>query len=208
MRIVDCTRPFDNEPLYRIERNTVPLVSEAVKYTGVVYHLALNSMVSTYIDFPGHIKETDDGRRANNTALADLFRRPADIIHLNRESGSGAVTGQELADAFGNRTFTGDILILNALGHKNVHDIELRTVWLDDSAVQWVIDSGCRYFVSDVYESLRLEGVFQRLFGAGIATICEPWNLYELPDTALMTIMYLPAPNVSQMPCNMLAEIE
>ncbi|MBP5640559.1 MAG: cyclase family protein [Victivallales bacterium] len=208
MKVIDITRPFEIEPLYWIKESHVDLKSDATEYTGVVYDLNTHSMVGSYIDFPGHIKETSNGEDAFTVRLEDFYRLPADIIHLNRESDSGAISGAELANAFGNKKPMAPLLALNALGKKNPWEIELRSVWLDDTAVQWIIDSGCRIFMSDVYESKRLEGVFQRLFKANISTVCEPTNLSLLGDRALISIMFLPIPKVTQVPCRIVAECE
>ena len=207
MKVIDITRPFEVEPIYWLKKSYVELQSDATEYTGVVYDLNMNSMVSSYIDFPGHIKQLADGRDALTVNPADFFRVPADIVHLDRPNRSGAISGDELEAAFGGRP-TAPLLALNALGKRNPWDIDLRTVWLGESAVSWIIDSGCRIFMSDVYESTRLEGVFQRLFGAGICTVCEPTNLGSLGAHALMSIMFMPVPDMTQVPCRILAECE
>jgi len=208
MKVIDITRPFEIEPIYWVKRSYVELKSDATEYTGVVYDLNMNSMVSSYIDFPGHIKELSDGRDAFSVNLADFYRVPADIVHLDREDESGEISGEELAAAFGGKKPTAPLLALNALGKKNPWEIKLRSVWLGASAVSWIINSGCKIFMSDVYESTRLEGVFQRLFGAGISTVCEPTNLSKLGDHALMSIMFMPVPGMTQVPCRIVAECE
>ena len=208
MKVIDITRPFEVEPIYWLKKSYVALKSDATEYTGVVYDLNMNSMVSSYIDFPGHIKELSDGKDALSVNLADFYRVPADIVHLDRKDESGEITGEELDAAFGGKKPTAPLLALNALGKKNPWEIKLRSVWLGASAVSWIIDSGCRIFMSDVYESTRLEGVFQRLFGAGISTVCEPTNLSRLGDHALMSIMFLPVPGMTQVPCRIVAECD
>ena len=84
-------------------------------YTGMVYRFNHGSMSGSYIDFPGHIKETDDGADAANFPIEDLFRIEADVIRLDRDTGSGAVTAPELAAAC-RRGTPRRALVINALG--------------------------------------------------------------------------------------------
>ena len=204
MTIIDLTRPFSNEPLFRLDAADVPLVSDATRYTGVIYQLHLDSMCSTYIDLPGHIHETDNGLTAENVPPERFFRMPAHVVHLSRQSGSGAVTGAELAA--GHDGLKTECLVVNALGKRNATDIAERTVWLDNSAIDWILSTGCRVLISDIYESRRLEGVFQRLFKAGVSTICLPVNLFELKDSATVTALFCPVPKMTQIPCRVIAE--
>ena len=204
MPIIDLTRPFANEPLFRLDAADVPLVSDATRYTGVIYQLHLDSMCSTYIDLPGHIRETNDGQTAENVPPERFFRMPARIVHLSRPSGSGAVTEDELSA--GHEGLKTECLVINALGKLNATDIAERTVWLDSTAIDWILSTGCRVLISDIYESRRLEGVFQRLFKAGVSTICLPVNLFELKDAATITALFCPVPKMTQIPCRVIAE--
>ena len=83
-----------------------------------------------------------------------------------------------------------------------------RQTWLDASAVDWIIASGCRLLVSDIYESPRLEGVFLRLFAAGISTVCMPKGLARLGGAARISVTFLPVEGMVQMPCRIIAEEE
>jgi len=74
----------------------LPLKSANTSYTGLIYDLSLSSMAGSYIDFPGHIKETDNGENAENYSVERLYRRDATVVHLNRESNSGGVTAEDL----------------------------------------------------------------------------------------------------------------
>ena len=139
MTIIDLTRPFSNEPLFRLDAADVPLVSDATRYTGVIYQLHLDSMCSTYIDLPGHIRETDNGLTAENVPPERFFRMPARVVHLSRQSGSGVVTGAELAA--GHDGLKTECLVINALGKLNATDIAERTVWLDNSAIDWILST-------------------------------------------------------------------
>ena len=191
------------------DRRTVALKSQETAYTGVVYDLSMSSMTGTYLDLPGHIQETDNGVDAATYRLERLYRRRAVVIHLDREDGSGAVTGAELDRACPTKIRAGDALIVNALGARPCYAIAERSVFLDHSAVDWIIASGTELLVSDIYESRRLEGVFLSLFRAGIAAVCMPVNLERLTaPEVLLTLLPLPLAGVTQIPCRMVAEVE
>jgi len=182
-----------------------PLRSAATKYTGMVYKLTCDSMLGSYLDLPGHILETDDGRRGDNVDLADYYRMDAAVIHLNRAGGSGGISAAELERACGGVP-DAPVLIINALGALGPHDIESRSVWLAMDAVEWIVRSGCRMLVSDVYESQALEGVFLKLFQAGISAVCEPCNLHRLTAPRVkLTVSFLKL-DATQIPCTLLAE--
>ena len=100
MPTIDLTRRADEAELeYKAVLSEVPLESESTRYTGVIYSLTTSSMHGTYIDFPGHIKETDNGLYAHNFPHEELYRVPASVIHLDRDR--GPVSGAELEHAFG-----------------------------------------------------------------------------------------------------------
>ena len=208
--LINLTREFISEYTEaKISLEHFPLDSDQTKYTGEIWHFACDSMVGTYLDLPGHILETDDGQRGSNLDLADFYRVPTTILHLNRYSNSGAVTANDLHKANGGKDKVNRFLIVHALAEQLApHDVEWRSVYLDSSAVQWIIDSGCKVLISDVYESEKLEGVFLQLFKAGVSTVCEPVNLYKLKDCQepLITIAFQPLPT-AQIPITLLAEI-
>lgn len=206
--IVDLTRDSAAEPgAFTAETRLIPLRSDCIAYTGVVYTLHVNSMSGTYLDLPGHIRETDDGMTAADLRLEDFYRIPARLIRLHRHSGSGAVTAAELAAATAGARPNGPALIINALGNLNPRDIVTRSVHLDADAVQWIIDCGCRLLVSDIYESPRIEGVFLKLFQAGVSTLCEPVNLGQITvQHCRLTILFPKYPGLTQIPCRALAE--
>lgn len=209
IHIVDLTRESAAEPgAFTAETRTVPLRSDKTSYTGVVYTLHADSMSGTYLDLPGHIRETDDGMTAANFPIENLYRVPATLIRLHRRSGSGAVSAAELADAAGSMPST-PALIINALGDLNPHDVAHRSVHLDAGAVDWIIANGCRLLVSDIYESPQIEGVFLKLFAAGISTLCEPVNLGQIASKKCrLTILFPKFPELTQIPCRALAEWE
>jgi kynurenine formamidase len=207
MPIVDLTSDFRGERYApEISRNEVHLKSGLTKYTGIVYDIKMDGMTGTYIDFPGHIAETDNGLCADNCPLDLIYRCPAGVIHLNCKSGDGAVGAEVLENAY--HTDKGKAaLIINALGELPPGGIDNRSVYLDDSAVQWIIDSGCKLLVSDIYESKALHGVFLKLFQAGITTVCIPANLHKLTAAEVeLTVLFPKMPGITQLPCRMIAE--
>ena len=210
MALVDLTleaqRWKDGKDTLTIEERRIG-AEEDVVYTGMIYHFDHDSMLGTYIDFPGHIKETDDGADAANFPLVKLFRTQAAVIHLDREDGSGAVETEEILGAL-----KGDVpgvLVINALGHRRFDEIEERSVYLGHSALEWIISQNVRLLVSDIYESKRLHGVFPTLFRNGVSTVCYPINLHQLTEShTRLTILPLRYPNVTQIPCRIIAEVE
>jgi kynurenine formamidase len=202
MKLIDLT--FDSG--FESEEYNLDLKSPGIKYTAVCYDFNMNSMAGTYIDFPGHIAETDDGQDSNNYPLEKLFRRSAKVIHLERTQ--GAITAKDLADNCPCKPNKGDALIINALGKLRFDEAPERSVYLDRSAVDWIIEQGIELLISDVYESTELLGVFYYLFKAGISTVCFPVNLDELTTLeAKITILSLPLKGVKQIPCRVIAEI-
>jgi len=200
----DLTCHFSAEHADKISLRRVPLKSQKTAYTGMVFDLPLNSMDGSYIDFPGHIAETDDGQRADTVPAENFYRVPCTVIHLNRQS--GPVSAEELATAAGGPLVT-PALLLNALGNYEDYQLPCRSTWLDDSAVAWLINSGIRLLVSDIYESPALEGVFLKLFQAKICTVCEPRRMASVRGSqVLLTISFLRIPVVTQIPCQILAE--
>jgi kynurenine formamidase len=189
-----------------IQKET-PLQSEQTSYTGITYDFSINSMAGTYIDFPGHIKETDNNKDAENYPIEKLYRRSATVIHLDRKSGSGAVTAKELQTALAATTIETPILIVNALGNRRFDDIEKRSVYLTMDAVDWIISTGIEILVSDIYESPALNGVFLELFKNGISTVCNPVNINKLNCTKCnLTILPLKMRGITQLPCRLIGE--
>lgn len=203
MKLVDLTFESGVES----EEYRLNMESPGGKYTGVCYNFKINSMAGTYLDFPGHIAETDDGQNAKNYPLEKLYRRPAKVIHLNRTA--GAVTAEDLEEACSRKPEKGDALIINALGKLRFDEIPARSVYLDRSAVEWIIGQEVELLISDIYESTKLEGVFYYLFEAGISTVCYPVNMDKLNAKEVkITILPLPVEGVTQIPCRIIAEME
>ncbi|MBR4664162.1 MAG: hypothetical protein IKO93_09840 [Lentisphaeria bacterium] len=206
MSLIDLTCAFPSESKGKVRLKEIPLKSEKTAYTGMVYDFEFNSMDGSYLDLPGHIRETDDGQRADNLDPAQFYRVPCSVIRLDRTSGSGAVSGAELEQAFGGRVNT-PALMINALGKLDPRDIDIRSVWLDFSALDWMISCGIRLLVSDIFESKSLDGVFLKLFQAGISTVCEPRGMSRIRSKQVeLTVMFPKYPGLTQIPCRILAD--
>lgn len=202
MNLIDLTLPWN---LLETEDLLVPLKSDRTAYTAIVHEFKLNSMTGSYIDFPGHIREAADGMHAGNFPLSGLYQVPATLLRPKR-SGCG-ITAAELAEARGNLPPTQCLVIHGKAGT----DIPLisREIYLTMESVGWIIDSGCRLLVSDTYESDRLEGVFLRLFRAGISTVCMPVNLDKLTSQVIKITVFTPLlDGFVQIPCRIAAEID
>ena len=206
MAVYDLTASFPAEYARKhIHLKEVPLQSAKTKYTGMVYSFELNSMCASYIDFPGHIRETDDGVTAENASVDDYYRVKCSRIRMERAGGSGAVSGEDLEKAFGSKVTT-EALMINALGDQDPSEGD-RSVYLDESAVEWIIESGVRLLVSDIYESQALEGVFLKLFSAGITCVCIPRRMRLVTEKEfLLSVIFMNVPAVTQIPCRILAE--
>ena len=233
MRLIDLTLPAPEqqagEPTCRPDE--WQLKAGTLPYTAMVYHYRHNSMAGTYIDFPGHIKETDDGVDAITYPLEKLYRVPAAVIHLNRASGSGRIGAQELADAcpqgrdasprrprlaqpgrLGEASLPqgAGALILNALGRLRFDEIVERSVYLGKDAVEWIADRGFHLLVSDVYESnTDPQRVFNILFARRVSTVCCPVNLHLLTQPVVkLTALPLRFVKATQLPCRVVVELE
>ena len=206
MSLIDLTCAFPSASREKVRLKEIPLKSAKTAYTGMVYDFEFNSMDGSYLDLPGHIRETDDGQRADNVSAADFYRVPCSVIRLDRKSGSGAVSAAELEAAFGGRVST-PALMINALGTLEPDQIENRSVWLDFSALDWMISCGVRLLVSDIFESQALDGVFLKLFKAGVSTVCEPRGMSRIrTKTVELTVLFPRFPGLTQIPCRILAE--
>lgn len=203
---VDLTHYFtsqENAP--SIQMREVPLKSANTRYTGIVYDFNFDSMQGSYLDLPGHIKETDDGVRADKLDLGDFYRMRTSVIHLDRSKLPGGVSAKELEEAFGGIPDT-EAVIIHALGDLDPFDIPLRSIYLELDAVDFLAKTPCRLLVSDIYESQALDGVFLQLFKKGISTVCIPANLAKVTSPLVELTVSFPKMPVTQVPCTLLAE--
>ena len=160
MAYVDLTADFrGRKVLPEILQREVALKSDKTEYTGVVYNISTSTMMGSYIDFPGHIKETDDGVNGANSDLADFTNMSAAVIRFDRAGEPGGITAEDLENAYGGVPDT-QAVIINALGYVSSFDIPPRSVYLTLDAVEWLKKTPCKVLVSDIYESTALEGVF------------------------------------------------
>jgi kynurenine formamidase len=197
---------YDQQTIETVEW---PLAPGPYRFTARIHFFEHWGMAGTYIDFPGHIKETDDGADAASVPAEKLYRVPASVIRLDRADGSGRIGAAELAAACPVRP-AGGALILNALGARRFDEIRKESVYLGKDAVRWIADTGIHLFVSDVYEnSVDPQGVFLDLFAAGIYTVCLPVNLHLVTrPTVRLTALPARFTQATQLPCRVVAELE
>ena len=79
---------------------------------------------------------------------------------------------------------------------------------MERNAIEWIIATGVKLLVADVYESRALHGVFPALFDAGISTVCCAINLHHVtaPEVRL-TVLPVRMSGVTQLPCRVVAEL-
>ena len=206
MAYVDLTAGFrGRKVLPEIVQRDVALKSDKTEYTGVVYNISTSTMMGSYIDFPGHIKETDDGVNGANSDLADFTNMSAAVIRFDRAGQPGGITAEDLEKSYGGVPDT-QAVIINALGSVSSFDIPPRSVYLTLDAVEWLKKTPCKVLVSDIYESTALEGVFLKLFEGGISTVCEPANLHKLPVGKVKLTVHFAKIPITQLPCTLVAE--
>lgn len=210
-KIIDLTLPIPphqrGEDTLRTELWRIKPAGRA-EYDARVHYFRHDSMAGTYLDFPSHVQQTDDGSDAASFPADKLFRLDATVIHLSRGDGSGAIPAAELQAACPPPPL-GQALILNALGKLQFDQIAERSVYLAAEAVQWIIDRGFRLLVADVFESNQQpQGVFETLFAAGVLTVCQPIRLDELTSPHVkLTVLPLRVAGATQIPCRLIAEI-
>ncbi len=209
MRIVDLTLPVppreNDHDTTRLDEWEITWPGGA--YTAMVYHFDHWSMSGTYIDFPGHIKATDDGADSANYPGQKLYRVDATVIRLDRADGSGKVTADELIAACDGRR-AGGALVINALGRRQFDEIIDHSVYLATDAVQWIAEAGVHLLVTDVYESpTDHQGMWETLFAAHVTIVAHPVNLHLLPARVKVTALPLRFEGVTQLPCRVIAEI-
>lgn len=210
MKLIDLSLaiPEQGKDKFSYKLKEKIISSNGVTYTGIMYDFVMDSMDGTYLDLPGHIKETDDGYDMQNYPLEKLYRLKTAVIHLDRPDGSGAVTSEDLTSAFPHFPQGCGAMIINALGKKRFNEIEERSVYLSADAVKWIIDSGIHMLISDIYESKAIHGVFLELFSAGVSTVCCPVNLHLIKAPFCLTSIFaIPAKSITQIPCRLIAEL-
>ena len=207
MELVNLTAPFHCAHIF-LER--IPLKSARTAYTGMVYHFRHGSMETTYLDLPGHIAETDDGCHAQNINLLDFYRQKALLLRITPPKGEEyGITPADLDKALGDREWH-PWMVINALGNADDGYQPGRKIYLTLEAVDHLVKNGVKVLFSDSWESVRLDGVFLRLFDSGVSAVCNLVNLDKLPADRefLLTMSFLPYPGaVTQIPASVIAEI-
>lgn len=210
MRLIDLTMPVPavENGIPTVSTDEWPINGPGFSYTATVYHFTHWSMSGTYIDFPGHIKETDDGADAANYPLEKLCDLPSAVIHLDRADRPGKIHAEELRQACPKRVGGGGIIV-HALGTKRYDEVPERSVALARDAVDWIVDQGAHVLVSDVYEHAdEPEDVFSALFSGGVCAVCCSCNLDRLDaPVVLLSVVPLRFAGVTQAPCRVFAKI-
>jgi kynurenine formamidase len=209
MKIIDLTKPIAKERKGQptSEKYYLPLPVKEKTYQGVLYHLNLNGMSGTYLDFPGHIEEFEDNTHAGNYPLDKLCMLDTTLIRLEKDySQNREITAADLQAVWVEPR--GEVLILHTLGDKNDSDFNLDTIpYFGQSAITWLMDKLLQYnikiFAADVYEKRPdLQGIFVELFKNHIFTICCMRHLNQLQETyAKSCIAPLIMDDVTQIPC-------
>ncbi len=210
-RLVDCSMIMNSDHKFKadVTPSLVELTIRSRQFQATAYEISHHSLCGTYIDFPGHIVQTDDGMDSACYPVERLFRLRSAVIHLDRADKPGPVTAAELQSASPGTSGCG-ALVINALGIRRFDEITDGSIWLDDDAAKWIIDSGVHIVMSDVYKRLpELNTVFSDLFAARISTVCDPVNLHRLTDPhVLLTVMPMSFQKVNQIPCRVIAELK
>ena len=197
---------YQKQPAAKIKSETVPLAIENKNYNAYIYNMEFGSMAGTYIDFPGHYKETFEGTDAANCPLEKLYRIKASVVHMECRDGHGALSADDIKSAFG-RDIRTPALIINALGSLRFDDIEFRSVYIDRSAVEYIIDSDVKLIISNVYESQQAHGVFRDFFANGIFAVCCPVNMHLITASICnLSVIPIHFPGATQVPCRVIAE--
>ena len=207
MKLIDLTCPMEetykNKPA--VIPSILPLKIKGKPYSAVIYDFNWGGMMGSYIDFPGHIKETDDGVDAFNAPLENLYELPAAVIHLKREGAPGPIRAKELEE-IPVKVPQGGGLIVNALGKKRFSEAPPNSVYFGRDAIEWIVATKIKLIVSDVYENHKNpEGVFVKFFKAAIATVCLPINLDLIEKNYVkLTALCVKARGVKQLPCRVI----
>lgn len=205
MKIIDLTAPFSDSTETSLRE--VPLRSDKTAYTGMVYRFNHESMATTYLDLPGHIRETDDGRNGENLNIADYYRQPARLLRIPPRT--GGITPDDLKKAAGGKKIL-PFTIIHSFGRKDDGNDPQRLTYLTLESCDFLIGAGVKVLLSDAWESRALEGVFLRLFSHGVSTICNLHRMWELPEDRdfLLNVIPLPYPGgATQLLARVFAEI-
>lgn len=203
MEIIDLTLNIKKEE-YTTSIVEIPVGEEI--YKGIIHNFTLSSMSGTYIDFPGHIKEFDDGFDAGNYPVEKLFMVDATLIRLNRKGSAREISAEELQSTGIRKIGTGCLII--DTGWEQVHHRDTEGIYFyGKDAIKWIISQPIHLFISDVYENhSEPRGIFVELFKAGISTVCLPVNLWKISQKKIKVCVFpLRVPGAVQVPCRLFA---
>ena len=206
MRIIDLTFPVGatGEKTPEHETYIVKLPIKGDTYDGVCHRFQWHSMTGTYLDFPGHIAEFDDGADAANYPLDRLFMVDTTFIRLDREGRAREITAAEL-DETGIQV-RGGALFIHARGETPWHESPGDIPYYDPSAIEWIISKDIHLFLSDVYEKHPdQQGIFVELFRHRISCVCCMVGLDQIrQERVKVCAIPIAAPGVKQVPCRLL----
>ena len=145
-----------------------------------------------------------------NINLLDFYRQKALLLRITPPQGDEyGITPADLDKALGDREWH-PWMVINALGNAADGYQPGRKIYLTLEAVDHLVKNGVKVLFSDAWESVRLDGVFLRLFDSGVSAVCNLVNLNKLPADKefLLTMSFLPYPGaVTQIPASVIAEI-
>lgn len=201
MEIIDLTKEITED----FETRLVDIKFSGKTYHAPVHNFQLSSMSGTYIDFPGHIREFDDGFDSSNYPVEKLFMVDATLLRLNRAGKDREIHREEL-ESCSVEIDTPAVIVdsgWNNSGKKNQDEI----YFFGKDAIQWFISKKIYLFVSDVYENHKEpRGIFVEFFKAGILTVCNPCNLHKIREQKLKLCVFpLKIPGAVQLPCRVIA---
>ncbi|MCM8824530.1 MAG: cyclase family protein [Candidatus Omnitrophica bacterium] len=201
MNIIDLTKPVPGD----FTTYTVNIFLKSKQYHAYVHNFHISSMDGTYIDFPGHIREFDDGFDTSNYPAEKLFMVDASLLRLNRQGRDREIHVNEL-ETCDVKIDTPAVIVdsgWNALEKKNNNEI----YFFGKDAIQWFVSKKIHLFVSDVYENHKEpRGIFVEFFKNRILTVCNPANLEMINKSKVKICVFpLKIPGATQVPCCVLA---
>lgn len=203
MRIIDLTAEIPETGKRSVVKIPMP---DGNCYKGVIYDFSLSSMAGTYLDFPGHIEEFDDGKDAVNYPLKKLFLVETTVIRLKRKGLPREIDGRELEGA-GVAVKTPGLLIKVDDWNLSAPQEIVQAPFYGKSAIRWVVSKKINLFISNVYENhVDRQGIFVEFFRAGITCVCIPANLDRITRERIkICAVPLKIPGAVQSPCRLLA---
>lgn len=201
MEIIDLTGTIQKD----FRTDIVKIFLQDKTYHAFVHNFNLSSMDGTYIDFPGHIKEFDDGFDASNYPDKKLFMVDATLLRLDRRNKEREIHVEELEST--NVKIDTPAVIVDSGWNQILKKDQNEIYFFGKDAIQWFVSKKIYLFVSDVYENHKEpRGIFVEFFKAGILTVCNPSNLHRIKKQKLKICVFpLKIKGATQVPCRVLA---